>query len=95
FGDIFAGYGATRMGLPVTRLVIATNVNDILARTLATGRYELRGVTATTSPSMDIQVSSNFERLLFEAYDRDAASVRRLMADFAATDAFAIDAGPL
>ena len=60
---------------------IATNVNDILARTLATGRYELRGVTATASPSMDIQVSSNFERLLFEAYGRDAAAVRRLMGE--------------
>jgi len=95
FGDIFAGYGAVRMGLPVTRLVIATNVNDILARTLATGRYELRGVTATTSPSMDIQVSSNFERLLFEAYGGDAARIRRLMADLADKGAFAIDAGPL
>ena len=72
FGDIFAGYVAQRMGLPVDRLVIATNVNDILARTLATGTYEVREVTATSSPSMDIQVSSNFERLLFEAYRRDA-----------------------
>ena len=76
FGDIFAGYVAQRMGLPVDRLVIATNVNDILARTLATGTYEVREVTATTSPSMDIQVSSNFERLLFEACRRDAAQVR-------------------
>ena len=71
FGDIYAGYVASRMGLPVDRLVVATNVNDILARTFATGSYELRDVMATTSPSMDIQVSSNFERLLFEAYDRD------------------------
>ena len=71
FGDIFAGYAAKRMGLPIAKLVIATNVNDILARTLATGRYELRGVTATASPSMDIQVSSNFERLLFEAHGRE------------------------
>ena len=61
------------MGLPIDRLVIATNVNDILVRTLATGAYEVRDVTATTSPSMDIQVSSNFERLLFDAYGRDAA----------------------
>ena len=68
FGDVFAGYVAERMGLPVDRLVIATNVNDILARTLATGTYDLREVVATSSPSMDIQVSSNFERLLFEAY---------------------------
>ena len=63
FGDIYAGYVAQRMGLPIDRLVIATNVNDILARTLSTGSYELRDVIATTSPSMDIQVSSNFERL--------------------------------
>src|SRR5690606_23880220 len=72
FGDILAGYCAKRMGLPVERLVIATNANDILARTLATGRYEVAGVTPTSSPSMDIQVSSNFERLLFEALGRDA-----------------------
>ena len=72
FGDVFAGYVAHRMGLPIDRLVIATNVNDILVRTLATGAYELRDVVATTSPSMDIQVSSNFERLLFDAYGRDA-----------------------
>src|SRR5690348_10179630 len=61
FGDVFAGYVAQRMGLPVERLTVATNVNDILVRTLNTGTYEVRGVTATTSPSMDIQVSSNFE----------------------------------
>src|SRR5436189_257410 len=67
FGDIFAGYVAARMALPIDRLVVATNVNDILARTLATGIYEVRDVIATSSPSMDIQVSSNFERLLFEA----------------------------
>jgi len=79
FGDIFAGYAAKRMGLPIERLVIATNCNDILARTLASGRYELHPVTATASPSMDIQVSSNFERLLFEAVGRDGAAVRRLM----------------
>src|ERR1700760_3955533 len=79
FGDIFAGYVAKRMGLPVRHLRIATNVNDILARTLKTGIYEVREVHATASPSMDIQVSSNFERLLFEASKRDAATVRRLM----------------
>ncbi|MDR3476016.1 MAG: threonine synthase [Devosia sp.] len=79
FGDIFAGYAAKRMGLAIDRLVIATNENDILARTLATGRYETGIVTPTISPSMDIQVSSNFERLLFEALGRDAAAVRRLM----------------
>ncbi len=73
FGDILAGYYAKRMGLPIERLVIATNENDILARALASGRYEPRGVKATQSPSMDIQVSSNFERLLFEASGQDAA----------------------
>jgi threonine synthase len=79
FGDIFAGYAAKRMGLPVRWLRIAANVNDILPRTLKTGIYEVRNVHATASPSMDIQVSSNFERLLFEASRRDAAGVRRLM----------------
>jgi threonine synthase len=79
FGDIFAGYCARRMGLPIRTLAIATNANDILARTLATGRYEVTGVTPTISPSMDIQVSSNFERLLFEASGRDAEAVRRMM----------------
>ena len=77
FGDMFAGYVATRMGLPIDRLVIATNVNDILVRTLATGAYEMRDVVATTSPSMDIQVSSNFERLLFDACGRDASAQSR------------------
>lgn len=79
FGDIFAGYVAKRMGLPVRTLRIAANVNDILARTLKTGIYEVREVHATASPSMDIQISSNFERLLFEANGRDAAGVRALM----------------
>lgn len=79
FGDIFAGYAAKRMGLPIERLVIATNDNDILRRTHATGAYEVRGVVATTSPSMDIQVSSNFERYLFEATNRDAGWVRGKM----------------
>ena len=80
FGDILAGYAAKRMGLPVDRLVIATNVNDILARTLETGRYEVRSVVGTESPAMDIQISSNFERLLFDAYGRDAA-IRKIMGD--------------
>ena len=82
FGDILAGYYAKRMGLPIERLIIATNENDILARALASGRYEPRGVKATQSPSMDIQVSSNFERLLFEASGQDPDAVRRLMARF-------------
>jgi threonine synthase len=79
FGDVFAGYGAMRMGLPVARLTVATNLNDILVRALETGRYAVRDVVATASPSMDIQVASNFERLLFEVYDRQAAAVRSLM----------------
>lgn len=80
FGDIFAGYVASRMGLPISRLVIATNRNDILARALASGDYAVTGVTPTTSPSMDIEVSSNFERLLFEAEGRDAAAIRKAFA---------------
>ena len=78
------------MGLPIDRLVIATNVNDILARTLATGSYEVREVVATSSPSMDIQVSSNFERLLFEACGRDGRQVRALMATLAQSRRFSI-----
>ena len=86
FGDIFAGFVAKRMGLPIDRLVIATNENDILDRTLKSGRYEKRGVKASTSPSMDIQVSSNFERLIFDMpttampapSDAEPQAVRRL-----------------
>ena len=92
FGDIFAGYAAKRMGLPIDRLVIATNDNDILARTLSSGKYRTTGVVATTSPSMDIQVSSNFERLLFEATGRDAGTVRRYMAGLKQSGAFTIEA---
>ncbi len=95
FGDVFAGYAAKRMGLPIGRLVVATNVNDILARTLATGRYEVRGVEPTTSPSMDIQVSSNFERLLFDACGRDAQAVRRAMSSLSQSGAFELDEATL
>jgi threonine synthase len=91
FGDIFAGYAAKRMGLPIERLVIATNDNDILARTLESGRYETRQAVETTSPSMDIQISSNFERLLFEASNRDAALVRREMASLRQSGAFELE----
>ncbi|MGV8936301.1 MAG: threonine synthase [Allorhizobium sp.] len=90
FGDIFAGYVAKQMGLPIDKLVVATNENDILARTLKTGRYEMKGVKATTSPSMDIQISSNFERLLFEANDRDDAVVRSSMASLKQSGSFEI-----
>ncbi|MFN3548340.1 MAG: threonine synthase [Mesorhizobium sp.] len=95
FGDIFAGYAAKRMGLPVDRLVIATNDNDILARTLASGRYEMRGVIATTSPSMDIQVSSNFERLLFEASNRDAPATVSAMESLRQSGAFTVEGSTL
>lgn len=77
FGDVLAGYVAARMGLGVERFVVATNVNDILQRALASGRYEVREVIPTASPSMDIQVSSNFERLLFEETGREAAKRAR------------------
>jgi threonine synthase len=90
FGDVFAGYVAHRMGLPVDRLIIATNVNDILVRTIAGGAYEVRTVVPTVSPSMDIQVSSNFERLLFDAYGRDPAAVRMLMDSLAQSRCFTI-----
>jgi threonine synthase len=95
FGDIFAGYVAQRMGLGIDRLVVATNVNDILSRTLATGSYDVREVVATSSPSMDIQVSSNFERLLFEAYGRDAAPVRALMGSLSQSGRFSIASSAL
>ncbi len=95
FGDILAGWAAKRMGLPIDRLMIGTNANDILVRALGTGSYEIRGVEPTTSPSMDIQVSSNFERLLFEAYGRDAGAIRTLMAGLAQSRSFLIDAAAL
>jgi threonine synthase len=95
FGDIYAGYVASRMGLSIDRLVIATNVNDILARTLATGAYEPREVVPTTSPSMDIQVASNFERILFEAGGRDAKAVRAKMASLAQSRRFVLSARTL
>jgi threonine synthase len=90
FGDVFAGYVASRMGLPIGRLTVATNVNDILVRALATGSYEPRGVTPTASPSMDIQISSNFERLLFDACGRDPQPVRTAMAALAQSHRFQI-----
>ena len=90
FGDVFAGYVAKKIGLPIDRLVIATNTNDILARTLESGRYEMTGVVPTQSPSMDIQISSNFERLLFEAAGRDGDGVRRLMDSLGQSGSFAL-----
>jgi threonine synthase len=90
FGDIFAGHVARKMGLPIADLVIATNSNDILARTLESGRYDVTGVMPTTSPSMDIQVSSNFERLLFEAEGRDGEAVQRAMDGLSQSGAFSL-----
>lgn len=91
FGDVFAGYVARKIGVPVKRLIVATNANDILARAIATGTYERGAVHATLSPAMDIQVASNFERLLFEAHARDADKVRTLMEGFAATGSLTIE----
>jgi threonine synthase len=90
FGDVLAGYYAKRMGLPIDRLIIATNENDILVRALASGRYAPKVVQATQSPSMDIQVSSNFERLLFEASGRDPDVVARLMLELVNDGGFTI-----
>ena len=95
FGDIFAGYIAKRMGLPIERLVVATNQNDILHRTLETGAYTKEGVTPSISPSMDIQVSSNFERALFDAYGRDGAAVAQLMDELKSGDGFPVSQGAI
>ncbi|HEU4961778.1 MAG TPA: threonine synthase [Sphingomonas sp.] len=87
FGDVFAGYVAAKMGLPVAKLIVATNVNDILARALSSGDYSCREVIPTPSPSMDIQVSSNFERLLFDLAGRDGAALAAQMRGFEASKA--------
>jgi len=90
FGNVFAGYIARKLGLPVARLLIATNTNDIMHRVIGTGRYEITGVTPTMSPSMDIEVASNFERLLFDASGCDAAAVRRMMASLKRSGSFTL-----
>lgn len=82
FGDIFAGYLAREMGLPVSRLMIATNRNDVLHRLITSGTYARQGLEPSLSPSMDISVSSNFERLMFDLYGRDGGAVRELMEAF-------------
>ena len=87
FGDVFAGYVAAQMGLPIHRLIVATNVNDILHRALTSGDYSAGTVTPTAAPSMDIQVSSNFERLLFDLCGRDGAALAAQMGTFEATKA--------
>jgi threonine synthase len=90
FGNIYAGLMAKRMGLPIKQLIIATNANDILNRTLKSGRYEVKGVAPTTSPSMDIQVSSNFERLVWLANHRDSDVVIRAMAGLRQSGSFTL-----
>jgi threonine synthase len=95
FGDVFAGYVAAQMGLPIARLVVATNVNDILHRALTSGDYSAGTVTATATPSMDIQVSSNFERLLFDLAGRDGAAITGMMGEFDRNRAMTIPADML
>lgn len=85
FGDVFAGYVAAQMGLPIERLIVATNVNDILHRALSAGDYSTGTVTPTAAPSMDIQISSNFERLLFDLEGRDGAQTLARMLAFEET----------
>ena len=82
FGDVFAGYVAAQMGLPVAKLIVATNINDILHRALSAGDYSVGHVQPTSAPSMDIQVSSNFERLLFDLAGRDGEKLSAMMASF-------------
>ncbi|HWJ68588.1 MAG TPA: threonine synthase [Sphingobium sp.] len=82
FGDVFAGYVAAQMGLPIERLIVATNVNDIMHRALSQGDYSQGAVIPTATPSMDIQVSSNFERLLFDVGGRDGLALAAQMAGF-------------
>ena len=91
FGNVFAGYGAARMGLHIEQLIIGSNSNDILTRFFESGTMALGDVHATLSPSMDIQISSNFERLLFDLLDRDGDRVRATMEAFRDSGAFSID----
>jgi len=91
FGNVLAGYVAMQMGLPIRRLIIGSNQNDILTRFFETGVMEMKGVTPTLSPSMDIQISSNFERYLFELLDHDSDHLNSLMSDFVETGRFSID----
>ena len=92
FGDIYAGYLAKRMGLPIEQLIIASNSNDILTRCVDTGHYAIHDVMHTFSPSMDIGVSSNFERLLYDLHEGDCAAVAGLMASLKETGSFTLNA---
>ena len=95
FGNAFAGFVAKKMGLPIERLVVASNANDILSRAINTGEHRLMKVLPTCAPSMDIQIASNFERLLFEVYRRDGVVMRALMDELARSRSFTIAAKPL
>jgi threonine synthase len=95
FGNVLSGWVARACGLPLERLVIGSNANDILPRLLETGRLETRGVVHTLSPSMDIQISSNLERLLFDLYGRDGERTERELSAFAETGSLALDAAAL
>lgn len=95
FGNVYAAYAARQMGVPVKRLIVGTNENDILARFFASGAMQADGVVPTISPSMDIQVSSNFERLLFDLMDRDGAAVAQCMDGFRKTGRFEVSQGQL
>ncbi len=95
FGDIFAGYLAKRMGLPIDQLVIATNANDILHRCVSDNDHSTRELIHSLSPSMDIMVSSNFERMLFDLYERDSSAIAELMANFKQTGELELAEEPL
>jgi threonine synthase len=95
FGNVFAGYAAQRMGTPISQFVVASNRNDILTRFLTSGTMTIGEVHPTLSPSMDIQVSSNLERLLFELYGRDGVAIAELMAAFRTDGTVSVDAGRL
>lgn len=95
FGDIFAGYLAKRMGLPIDQLVVATNANDILHRCISENDHSLHDLVYSLSPSMDIMVSSNFERMLFDLYDRDGTAINELMSDFKKTGKLALSESAL
>jgi threonine synthase len=95
FGDAYSGWVAKQMGAPIGGIILGTNANDILVRALNTGRYERGANQATLSPAMDIQVASNFERILFEVLERDGAAVARLYAQLAQSGGFDIPAPAL
>ena len=95
FGNVYAGYAARQMGLPVSHFVVATNSNDILARFFETGAMTMTDVVPTYSPSMDIQISSNFERLLFDLYGRDGKALAEAMAGFRSSGTLKVGANAL